>query len=209
VLRNTTELYEIHREVNQYLEAGLGNRIYEVNTTFIENKLERNIRNYLRQEGITPNKEQNNNIDLYVKSIASEYKDLVEIPFLKFLLSGKDLFDKIFWIGIAVCIIVITTIIILIKKMNEWTHRTLRYATYSTITAAFMTALVPGLSLYSAFYKRMQLTPQYVYHFAVVYITNIFQTFLQFSLCLAITSIVLLIAVKKMKKVVMRSLGSQ
>jgi hypothetical protein len=210
VLRNTAELYEIHRDVNRYLEEELGNAVYEVDTTFIENKLKRNIINYLMQEGITPNKEQTNNIDLYVKSIASEYKELVEMPFLKFLLSGKDLFDKIFWIGIVVCIVAITIIIILIKRMNEWPHRNLRYATYSTTAAALMTALVPGLSLYSEFYKRMQLTPQYFYNFAVVYITNILHTFLQFSLCLAITSIVFLITIKKMKqKVRMRSLSSQ
>jgi hypothetical protein len=199
VLRDTIDIYEVHRDVNGYLEAGYRGVTYEVDTTLIESKLERNIVNYLMQEGITPDQEQNNNIDIYVKSIAAEYRDSIEMPLMNFLISGKDLYDKIFWIGIVVCIVVIAIILSLINRMNEWFHRTLRYATYSTTAAALMTALLPGLSLYSGFYKRMQLSPQYFYNFVIVYISNIFHTFLQFSMCLAIISVILMITIKSIK----------
>jgi len=199
VLDNTIELYKIHQDVNGYMEAGFRGEAYEANTMLMESKLEQNIDQYLRLEEITPDKDQRENAAYYVESISDEYRKAIKIPLLNFLISERDLYNKIYPIGIATCIVVIIFIVSMLIKMNKLVHRTLRYVTYSTTAATFMIAIAPALALYSEFYKRIQLYPLYYYNFAMIFITNIFNTLIHFSIWLAVVSIVLMITIKSMK----------
>jgi len=199
VLNNTIELYEVHRDVNGYLEAGFRGEAYEADTRKLESGLEQNIDQFLETEGITADLEQRKNIELYVNSIVDEYKNSIKIPLLNFLISIRDFYEKIYFTGIIICIAVIIIIIRMITGMNEWLHRTIRYVTYSTTAAAFMVAIAPLVALCTGFYKRIQLAPQYFYNLAMIFITNIFHTFLLFSLMLIAISITLMIAIRNIK----------
>jgi hypothetical protein len=199
VLKDTIELYEVHRDVNGYLEAGFRGEAFEADTSKLESDLKQNIDQYLKSEGIMADLEQRKNIELYVTSIATEYKKSIEIPLLDFLVSLREFYKKIYYTGIVICTAVIATIIRMMTKMNGWLHRTIRYLTYSTTAAAFMVALAPFVALCNGFYRRIQLSPRSLYDFTVIFVTNIFHTFLLFGLVLATISIVLMITVKGIK----------
>jgi hypothetical protein len=192
VLNNTIELNEIRHDVNGYMEAGFQGEDYEADTTLIELKLEHNIDAYLSTVGITPNMEQKSNIEYYVKSIAAEYKNSIKIPLLSFLISISEEYNEIYLFGSIICIGVIVFIFFMIIKLKA-VHPAFHYIAYSTTAAAIMIALAPAIALFSGFYKRIQLTPWYYYNFAMIFVTNILQTFLLFSLGLALISIALIL----------------
>jgi hypothetical protein len=204
VLKGTTDLSIIEQDINAYIEASFRGEVYVADTGLMENKLEQNIDQYLRSVGIKPDQEQKNNIADYVTTIAEEYKDATQMPLLNYLISARDIYRTIFPIGIVTCIVIAGIIIVMLIKMNARLPITLQYVVFSTIAAALMLAIAPAAALLSGFYKRIQLSPQYYYNFAVIFITNILHALLLFSLSLAAVSIVIIITMRKRKlKIIM------
>lgn len=199
VLKDTIDLYEVHQAVNGYIDAGFTGDTYTADTKALVKRLEENIRASLTDAGITPDQEQEENIGLYLQSIADEYTKKVQMPLLSYFMKARNIYNRVFPYGIAGCLIIILITLFLIIKTNRWFHRSLRFITYSTLSAALMTAVVPAVILHSGFYKRVNLSPQYFYNFAMTYITNLFKTFLYFSLSWFILSVLLLIGIQIIK----------
>lgn len=204
VSRDTIHLYKVHQDVNGFIDASFRGEVYDVDTSQMENKLEQNVRDFLAAETISSNDEQEEGIQYYIQSIVEAYNHKIKSPFFQFYLAVKERFHNIYRIAITVTILLLIVILLLIIKMNHWLHRSLRYVTYSVTAAGLMTAIAPAYILYSGFYKRINLSTQYLYQFVTTYITDIFQMFLCIGFCLLAVAIILMIKIKSMKRSVIK-----
>lgn len=199
VLNNSMVLDEVKNDINNYIKVGFRGETYEPDTTLIEKRLRENINDYLAQERIEPNQEQKKNIKLYVSSVTEEYTNFIKIPLFNFFITAKENYSNIYIIGLASFIITIIIVVSMLLIMNQWIHRALRYMAYSTTAAAFMIATAPAALLYTGLYKKLQLSPQYFYDFAMTFLTDIFRTMIYCSFCLAVISIILLVKIRFIK----------
>lgn len=199
VLEEAIDIYSVHKDVNGYLDAAYTGDKYKTDTSTISFKLDQNIRDYFEKEQITPTEEQEHNIASYIESITDEYTKSVQMPLLNYFIQVKNIFNKIFIIGLITFLLIIAIISFSIIKMHHWLHRGIRYLVYGTLSSALMVTIFPAVILTSGFYKKVNLSPQYFYNFAMSYITNLFQSLIYSGISLGILSVILIIVIHILK----------
>lgn len=200
VLHDVIDIYSIHKDVNGYIDAAFAGDKYIADTSTISYKLEQNIRAYLSKEQITPTEEQEQNITSYIDSITDEYTKGVQMPLINYYIQVKNLYNKIFIIGLIALFLLIAIMTFSIIKMNHWLHRGIRYLAYSTLSSALMVTIFPAVILTSGFYKKINLSPEYFYNFAMSYITSLFKSLIYSGISLAILSVIFIILIQILKE---------
>lgn len=199
VLDDVANIKKVSRDVKGSLTAGLDGTDYTVDTSDLEAKLDQNVRTYFNQEGTDLNAEQEKVLSEYKATISAEYLSSVQIPLIKYFGYAKNLYKKVMFAGIPVCIILIVGAVTLLVKLRTWKHRSLRYITYSTLGTVLMTAGIPAALLISGIYKKVQLSPEYFYQFVMSYLKGGLMMFLYFALVWAIISVLFMFLIKKMR----------
>lgn len=199
ILDNVFTSFKVSQDVSRYIDANLNGKSYTPDTKGMSEKLRSNIMNYLNREGLILSQEQEANIDSYIASIEKSYTDTVKMPLISEFVKARVFYQKIFFIGLAVCVLFIVLCVLMIIKMQLWFHRALRYFAYSTLATGLMTSILPLYILNSGFYKRINLSPEYFYNFVTDYITNILQTFLYFGVAWIVITIILMTSINIIK----------
>ena len=199
VLKDTVALDAVERDVKGYVRASFQGKTYQADTTGLRSKLEQNVNGYLMSVGIQPDKDQKANIVTYLQLVTDEYNNSIKIPLLDYLISARNVYQKILYVGIFICSAVMGVIVFLMLSMNGWRQGTLEYLTYSTLATAMMLAAAPAFVLLSGFYRRLRLSPEYFYQFTMTYITRLFEVLLYTGLYFGVISIILMLNVKSTK----------
>lgn len=194
VLNNVIQIDHVYKDVNGYIDAGFNNSIYKPDTSDIETRLDKNIRNYLTKEGISPDAEQQENIDIYIKSITDSYTGSVQMPLYQYYIKIRTLYQKIVPIAAVACFIWVALLIFLLYHLYHQKSKVLPYLVYSTTAAAFMVSLAPAYAIVTEFYKRINLSPQYFYRFAMMFLSGVFNLFLYYGAGFLMISTIMILA---------------
>lgn len=170
VTEGIAPLEYVYQEVQNYVNACFKNQDYSFSLKTMEDKLNANIEAYLEEENLVLTAEQQQNKTDYIKMITDEFVQDAKVPFLHYFVKIKDIGVKVMKIALPALLVLSAVCIFLLIRMQRFKHRGVRFITYSTIAATFMSGLPPLIALLNGFYKRINLEPEYFYLFVSTYI---------------------------------------
>lgn len=189
----------IYNDVKGYVVNSIQGKEYEFSTDELKSNLEKNVRAYFESQGLTMTSEQEATIPEYTQMIADDYQETLKFPFVQYFAKAKELMKKITIAVSVVCVVLSVVIIWLLLGMQRWKHRSVRYIIYSAIAAAVMTG-VPGIvSFATGFYKRINISTEYLYHAVTKYISNGIWVFIYFAIAWIAVAACLLVLIKFLK----------
>lgn len=205
VFEDTLTLDMVYKDVRGYMEASFNGTAYEVDTTQLQENLAANVEAYTTGTGVVLTGEQKNNVTEFTKQIAADYTENVKMPFLSYFVKAKNFYTKILVIALPICLLVSVALGAVIFRLYRFKHRALRFITYSTIAAGFMSIILPAAVLFTRFYERLTITPEYFYEFVSTYVSKGIQVFLYLGAVWLVLSAGTIIATNLMRKSVMNN----
>jgi len=196
VLEGIVESEKIHSDVKNYVTSSVNGQTYTISTEELRNKLTENVRKYFADQGMEITPEQEATIPEYTQIIADEYVKTVKVPFVNHFAQAKLTVQRILNILLPVCLILSGVIIFIIVRIRKWKHRGVRYIVYSTLSSAVMVALPGIVVLCDGFYKRINISSDYLYYALVKYITNGLWVFVYLAVVWIVISVGLLFLVR-------------
>lgn len=199
VLENIVVSEKIHSDVKNYVTSSVNGNTYTISTDELRNNLAENVRRYFAEQGTEMTQEQESTLPEYTQMIADEYVKDVKVPFVNYFAQAKHLVQKIMFIVVPVCLVLTAIICFMLVRMRKWKHRGIRYIVYSTLSASLMVALPGIVVLSNGFYKRINISSDYLYYALVKYITNGLWVFVYLAVVWLAISIGLLFLIRFIK----------
>lgn len=166
-------LDELTSYCDSYVISLLNNKEYPLDTTAIEEKLSENIKNYVTENNLEVDGDINEVIKSFTSTVAAYYKSAIQFPYFDQISSMFRLLDKLL-IYILPCMIVFAAVlIILMIRLNTFKkNRTYRYFAYSLLSSALSILVIPAFCYITGFYKKLLISPEYLYKYIVAYLEN-------------------------------------
>lgn len=199
VVDNIVDSKTVYEDIRGYVLASVKGENYEFNTDDMKQNLTQNVNQYISSQGLELDEQQQATIPQYVQLIADEYEENLKVPFIGHFAKLKATYQKVMAITLPVLAVLGAVIVFMIIRMYRWKHRALRFLIYSTTTAAVMVSLPSVAVLVTGFYKRINISSEYVYYAFTKYISNGFLIFLYMAAGWAIVSAGLLLLIKYLK----------
>ena len=79
----------------------------------------------------------------------------------------EEMFDNIYFKVLAAILVLIMIAVFIIIKDHRYVHRAIRYITYSTLAAAYMTGIIPMYLYIKGIYRRLAISPAYYYNMLI------------------------------------------
>ena len=191
---------DVHNDVNGNLKAQFSGVTYQSQKDVIRTELHMSIEQYMNENEYEPTEAEKSSVNVYVNEVAQEYERYIEMPFVKYIVKAKNIFDKVF-LPALLAMLVMTAITVYIElQLHRWLHRALRFVCYSCTGCALMLLSVPGYFFIEKSHYRFNLTPESFYHLVTTYIDNILKLFLYCGLLWVVVAIIMFIATTLAKK---------
>ncbi|SHJ14240.1 hypothetical protein [Parasporobacterium paucivorans] len=202
-LETLTDIYPLTMvalDTKAYAEAILAGREYEADSTAVSETLKSNVLSYMQSQSISLTQEQLANLDEFAKQTGADYTDEIKVPFLTYLVQARNIYAPVMMIGIPVSILISILISLFLIRLYHFKHKAVRFLTYSTLSAGLLCIIVPGLVLLTGFYKRINLEPEYFYHFVSGYLSSGIKVFVILGFLWLLVSAFLIGVTASMKK---------
>lgn len=190
----------IYNDVKGYVVAAVNGQQFEFSTDVLKANLENNVRNYFSSQGLSLSEEQEAALPEYTQMIADEYEATMKFPLVQYFAKAKQLFQKIMGIVLAVCVVLAVIVIIVLLKMQKRKYMGIRYLVYSTSATLLMVAVPEIVAFASGFYKRINVTTEYLYYAVTKYISNGLWVFVYISIVWIVVTIALLLLIRSLKR---------
>lgn len=194
-------LNELTGYCDTYVSSLLNNQEYSLNTSGMEQKLSENIKNYATTNNLTVDGDIDDVIKNFTSTIVAYYKSAIQFPYFDQIASMFRLFDKLL-LYILPCMAIFSVIlIILLVRLNTFKkNRIFRYLAYSTLSSALSILVIPIFCYITGFYKKLAISPEYVYKYIVAYIENGLLFFVIAGVLLFAAGIIFIIVSAMIKK---------
>lgn len=189
----------VYEDIRGYVVASVKGNSYTFHTDELKQRLTDNVNQYVATQGLEMNEEQKATIPQYTQLVVDEYEKDLKVPFIGYFAKMKTIYQKVLMIGLPILLILSVIIIWMIIRMYQWKHRALRFIIYSTTATACMVAIPSIFVLATGFYKRINISSEYVYYAFVKYISNGFLIFLYMTAGWIFVSAGLLLLIKYLK----------
>ena len=167
VFENVFYYNEVKDDIQNNLEAQLAGTMYTPDTSQIRERLNSNIEDYARKNNIEIGTQQQTAIDGFLTQIEDNYKSSLGITFINYYVSMRKMFDNIYFKVLAAILVLIMIAVFIIIKDHRYVHRAIRYITYSTLAAAYMTGIIPMYLYIKGIYRRLAISPAYYYNMLI------------------------------------------
>lgn len=199
LVENIVDSKLVYEDVRGYVRASIQGETYKFHTDELEQNLTGNVNRYFESEGLVMNEEQQNTVPEYAKMISEQYEEDLKLPFIKYFHSMERNFKKVMMVVLPGVAFLAIFIITMLWRMYRWKHRAIRFMIYATFASAGMVAIPSVLALISGFYKKINISTEYVYYAFVRYINNGFMVFLYLAAGWLVISLGLLMLIKYLK----------
>lgn len=162
VLQDTTNSVKFKIDVDNCIHTSFYGKKCIIDTESMESKISANMTAFMVAEDITLTTEVQTGIDEFTKMTLDNYAKSVNIPYFSFYVGVKNKADRLILAGTLGLVLIGGFLISLILGMYKRKLKALRYIIYSTITTGLLCIIVPVYLLWSRFYERVQITPDYV-----------------------------------------------
>lgn len=190
---------DVYSDTKEVYYARLYNRNYTLDTSKFGQKLKDNIYKFAGEENLEIGEEQEKLIDTFVASIENKYLESVEIPFITYYISVRNMYNRFFLILIAVLAVMTIADIFLLLRSRKYKHQCVRYITYATIASAITTGVVAVVMLLWGGYGKLNIKPEYFYSLVVELVNASLYMLICVSLIFVIISAVLIFITGRMR----------
>lgn len=159
-------------------------------TSDIQEKLYENIEQFGKEKDIEITEAIENNIKDFSNQAVEKYRKYISLSFIQYYSKICSKFEKPLIVALGVCLLFSLVISIILIKSKYYDHCAKDYFSYSFVTAAILTAIYPIYSLSTGLYKKINITPKYVYDIIKALLLNVQNTFFVFSVILFVVGIV-------------------
>ncbi|MBP5155438.1 MAG: hypothetical protein J6252_02520 [Clostridia bacterium] len=200
VIDGVFDIDGVKRDVNGYISAAFAGETYTPDTEASDNRLYKNVSEFLDSHDVTLVNEKKETIDAYIKEINAEYALHTKLPGLGIISKYRTKYLKIVTIAFFVLLglsVIITAIII---KMYRHPHRGMRFIAYATGGTALMALAAPLYLLIGGRYKGLNLSPEHFYNFAIRLITRLLVSCVIAAVIWLLITAALAFAIQMMRK---------
>jgi len=202
IFNDVYSLQNTYREGKAYLIASLNGYSYEIDTSYLKEKLHNNINQYINDKNIPEENINQESIDTFVNTIASNYSKNLSVPFLYYYNAVKKIFRQLIFVLIPVLLLISALSVFIIMRSNKWTHKNLRYISYSLLATGIMTSLLPICLFITKLHERLNISPVYFSKLLARYLNASLTIYIAVSLFFFIAgSIMILITYYKRRQV--------
>ncbi|MEI3227566.1 MAG: hypothetical protein V8S39_10945 [Lachnospiraceae bacterium] len=193
-------LDELTSYCNTYASSMMNNQSYTLDTSAMEQKLSENIQAYVSENNLAVDGDMNEVIRNFTSTIMAYYKTAVQLPYFDQIASMFRLFDKLLMYILPCMIVFSIVLIILLFRLNTFKkNRIFRYLAYSALSSAISVLILPAFCYITKFYRKLAISPEYVYKYIISYIENGIFIFLIAGIILFVFGIVFIITSSMIK----------
>ena len=200
VFEDIVDADKMTSDIKQVYNSRIDKKDISVDTSSVKKKLTDNIYKYAQDNDIAIGDEQKSAIEEFVTSIEKEYKTEVDITYINYYVSFRNMYNKFFIILIVILLVLAVVDIVITIKDHHYVHRGLRYVTYATLAAAIMTGVLPLVLFIQGRYKHLNIKPVYFYNMFVDVINKSLYSFMAVSVFFILVSAGLIIATVILRK---------
>jgi hypothetical protein len=163
---------------SNYIANTLYNRETETKVTQLTDSLQEKTYKYLKENEITITREIEEGIQEVISIVTTQYRKSVEFQFINYItVYRQQVYSIVKWL-IPILIVLCLLLIILLLKVQSYKHRSIRYITYSLLSASGLLIIGTMYLLLSGIYKVDQLTSDYYMTFLNGYLKWSIQIYL-------------------------------
>lgn len=194
-------LDELMSYCDSYTISLLNNQEYPLDTSAMKEKLSENIKNYTIEHNLEVDGDIDEVISSFTSTVMAYYQSAIQFPYFDQIASTFRLFDRLL-IYILPCMAVFSAIlIILLIRLNTFKkNRAYRYLAYSLLSSALSILIIPVFCYITGFYKKLLISPEYMYRFIVSYMENGLKFFVCAGILLFIAGIISIFVSARIKK---------
>lgn len=184
---------QLKSDGNAYLNAQLNSTVYKINLDSYKTKLTINIKEYVEKNQLVADGNEDEIIEAITDNIMDYYIKMISIPYASTIGSIFRTISAYFpYVFFAMLIFAIITIWIINKQNPHKKNRVFRYLAYAIMSGAITTLVPPIYCIYTNFYTKIQVYPEYLYDFIVRYIENGIRIMLIIGIILFIVAIAMI-----------------
>ncbi|MDE7157073.1 MAG: hypothetical protein K2O02_03865 [Lachnospiraceae bacterium] len=173
VFNDVFSMEQIHSDGSGYLKAELNSTPFEIDLKGYKQKLSKNIYAYVKKNNLTADGDAKEIVADFTNEIMDYYLDIIRVPHAASMGAVVRAISVYFpFLFAAMILLSVCTIWILIKQNPRKKSRLFRYLSYSIMSGAVSTLIVPFFCGITKFYKKLQIYPEYLYEFIVNYLEN-------------------------------------
>ncbi len=200
VLDGVFTLAEVKADADGFVTAAFKGATYKPDESSERDRIMQNVSALYARDGVEFNDEAQASATAYADELMAIYNKAIELPGASAI--GK-LSRKLRIIDLATAVVFAIMSIglaVTLVAPRHFKHRGLRYVAYGTGGAALLAFVGPAALLVSGFYKGLNVTPQYFYHFCMLLIERLIHLcLLGAGVCLIVT-IIIAINVARMRR---------
>ena len=175
------------------MNAQLNSTVYKINLDSYKTKLTINIKEYVEKNQLVADGNEDEIIEAITDNIMDYYIKMISIPYASTIGSIFRTISAYFpYVFFAMLIFAIITIWIINKQNPHKKNRVFRYLAYAIMSGAITTLVPPIYCIYTNFYTKIQVYPEYLYDFIVRYIENGIRIMLIIGIILFIVAIAMI-----------------
>lgn len=200
IVEEAISLEDMKNDVNGKLSAQFHKNEYTTASEKIRTKLNSEIEDFFKETNYEPTQEDTIHSNEYIEEVIKDYENKISVPFGSYLIQLNNILNKMFWIAVAVLIVLSVIIVYFILHLHRWLHRGMRYLCVSAIGSSAMLIILPAILYIQHTYARLSITTESVYNLIVSYINNILITFIISGVIMAVVAAILFFFVGFIKK---------
>lgn len=172
-------LNELTSYCDSYVISMLNDQNYPLDTSFMEKKLSENIKNYATENNLAVDGDIDEVIASFTSTVMAYYTSALQFPYFDQIASMFRLFDRLLMYLLPCMIIFSAILIILLLRLNTFKkNRAYRYLAYSSLSSALSILVIPLFCYITMFYKKLHISPEYLYKYIVAYMENGLKSFM-------------------------------
>ena len=192
---------ELMNSCNYYILSLLENREYTLDTLNMETKLSENIKDYAAEKNLEVDGDIDEVISNFTSTVMTYYKSALQFPYFDQIASIFRLFDRLLLYILPAMAVFSMILIILLLRLNTFKkNRAYRYLAYSLLSSALSILIIPAFCYITGFYKRLNISPEYVYRYIVSYMENGLKFFVIVGILLFIAGSISIFVSARIKK---------
>lgn len=200
VLDGVFTTQQAENDCKSTISRRLSNDNSSLDLSELDTVLTENVYQYIEAQGISLNSEQESNISTFTEAVIKIYADKISIPFISYYASVRSMFANVILIGfITLTVLSIITITLLLRLRSSHT-KCLPYITYATLGAALMTTIAPAGILINGAFRRINISPEYVFRFLVQFMSDSIYSFIYIGIGMFVISFILILITSKINR---------
>lgn len=201
----------IKTDVDNYFNSVIGEKTYSYDSTKLTAELIKAVEEDLKNDGIKDTSEYRDDIEFFAEEVVIVYERTIEINYLNYYTQIRKLIVPYIPYAYAVLFVLVIIIVLVLFKLYRFKliHKVERALAYALGGGAIMICAPALFMRFWGIYKRLQLSPEYIYNIFVDYVSSCLACFeIVSAIVLALCILFVVLSIVHRKKVKQRYLNS-